>query len=348
MFLRYITPLIAAPFAHRLIDVKPSNQANRNLVLLAKAMQNVSNLVAFGRKETYMMPLNSLMEDMAERRSKFFKDLIQVAPPEQYLSFSNIHQCVLSRPQMITTTVRELGCIHELLRQKYVDKVQPNSVQSKQTPDDDDGLVEMGEYEAIPVDSYSKQASDSVIHLTEILNELGPVPVEMKDSEDLDVSLLCSDRWAKEHAQDHFKQVVLVKVVDSLTDVLIRWTPSGDHVPPPNSPSTRCNFKPETLMDFLEANCTVGDIPVVRSNLDELFSMKLFNKTQAEYADIVDSIFRNMEQRLSRRHSNSGLKSNLQLHLKTLAKQRIELQEQLKVYVEYVDNCMRNQVINAR
>lgn len=218
IFLRFITPFITAPFAHRLIDVKPSNVANRNLVLLAKAVQNVSNMVPFGKKESYMMPLNPLMTEISDKRENYFSLLTKIESREQHLGFSRLHQCASTAPPMIHITVKELVCLHDLLHQRYIQKIIV-STDSKPTPDDDEVTLETGYIQAVPIDSYTQERHDSMPHLTELLQELGDIPKALlgPDADDADIKLLCPDRWAREHTQGLYKEVWLMTIMLIIT-----------------------------------------------------------------------------------------------------------------------------------
>ena len=58
IFLRFFNTAIIAPNAFNL-DVGFQNEnAKRKFTLIAKTMQNLANLTEFGRKETYMQPIN--------------------------------------------------------------------------------------------------------------------------------------------------------------------------------------------------------------------------------------------------------------------------------------------------
>jgi hypothetical protein len=58
LFLRYICPAIVAPESYNLCSSVPSMDTRRGLILVSKALQNLSNGVQFGSKEEYMMPMN--------------------------------------------------------------------------------------------------------------------------------------------------------------------------------------------------------------------------------------------------------------------------------------------------
>jgi len=78
MMLRFISPAVVAPEAYGILpaDLAPSKKARRNLVLLAKLLQNCSNGILYGSKESYMTCMNSFVEANVPRLTTFFKDVI--------------------------------------------------------------------------------------------------------------------------------------------------------------------------------------------------------------------------------------------------------------------------------
>ena len=61
--LRFISPAIVTPESYGILppDVIPTPKARRNLVLLAKLLQNCSNGVLYGSKEMYMTSMNDFV-----------------------------------------------------------------------------------------------------------------------------------------------------------------------------------------------------------------------------------------------------------------------------------------------
>lgn len=50
-----------APEVEGLVNVSPSKEMRRGLLLIAKIIQNLANNVLFGAKEPYMFPLNDFL-----------------------------------------------------------------------------------------------------------------------------------------------------------------------------------------------------------------------------------------------------------------------------------------------
>ncbi|KAI0020415.1 GTPase [Xylariomycetidae sp. FL0641] len=80
VFLRFFCPAIVAPEAERLVDVAPSKEMRRGLLLIAKVIQNLANNVLFGAKEPYMYPLNDFLTQNIYRVTTFLREIS--VPPE--------------------------------------------------------------------------------------------------------------------------------------------------------------------------------------------------------------------------------------------------------------------------
>ncbi len=62
LFLRFFGPAIVSPNNYGLIEGNINLQMRRNLILVSKTIQNLSNFVKFGAKEPYMKVMNNFME----------------------------------------------------------------------------------------------------------------------------------------------------------------------------------------------------------------------------------------------------------------------------------------------
>ncbi|KAI5862275.1 GTPase [Durotheca rogersii] len=81
IFLRFFCPAIVAPEADNLVDVPPSKEMRRGLLLIAKVIQNLANNVLFGAKEPYMYPLNKFLAQNIYRVTTFLREIS--VPPTQ-------------------------------------------------------------------------------------------------------------------------------------------------------------------------------------------------------------------------------------------------------------------------
>ena len=99
VFLRFLNPALVAPVRHIFFlfdqfssisksslkiskagvdgllaaDARVTEQAQRNLVLLAKVLQNAASGVPFGRKEAFMERMNPTLENLAPRMNRYLE-----------------------------------------------------------------------------------------------------------------------------------------------------------------------------------------------------------------------------------------------------------------------------------
>ncbi|KAK3847451.1 MAG: hypothetical protein J3R72DRAFT_165095 [Linnemannia gamsii] len=87
VFLRLICPAILGPKLFYIVREHPEARAHRTLTLIAKSLQGLANLVTFGSKESWMVPMNEFITE----NTKSLKDFIdQICVSDSgYLSSSN-------------------------------------------------------------------------------------------------------------------------------------------------------------------------------------------------------------------------------------------------------------------
>ena len=113
--LRFVNPAIATPNAHMLIEGKLSPAQRRNMTIIAKILQNLSNNIAFGGvKEAYMACLNPVLEKNGPILNAFLDSLTKVDDLEQRL-MSQYVALTKFGDTIITISLNELYFIHELL-----------------------------------------------------------------------------------------------------------------------------------------------------------------------------------------------------------------------------------------
>ena len=124
IFLRLLCPAILNPRQFNLISEPPSPAANRSLVMVAKCLQNLANLVEFGVKESYMEVVNPFILKNKERMVVFLDHLsvrLTRCPSSHFVSFTlNVSvQSVREKPYPDEERVkgdpaRDLATIHHL------------------------------------------------------------------------------------------------------------------------------------------------------------------------------------------------------------------------------------------
>jgi Ras GTPase-activating-like protein IQGAP2/3 len=126
VYLRFLNPAIVAPDGMNLIKAKPSKTVRRNLVLVAKVLQNLSNGVLFGGKEKYMQALNTFIESKRPAMERFFAALCAVEDVDEALSIERYTHSNLtslsgsgsgSGSGTITIQLNQIYAMHQLLLQ---------------------------------------------------------------------------------------------------------------------------------------------------------------------------------------------------------------------------------------
>jgi len=159
VYLRFFNPAIVAPDAMNLLSTKPSKQLRRNLTLIAKSLQNLSNAQLFGHKEFFMVPLNSFLKRNLDKLQDYFDkltavdDLSDALQLDKYLEHTNV------RMNSINISFNQIFLIQRLL-QAHLDEVAPDP-------------------------------SDPIRRL---LTDLGPAPRDLSKAENRVISLQLLDR----------------------------------------------------------------------------------------------------------------------------------------------------------
>jgi len=83
-FLRFICPGIMIPQKYGIVKDKPSENAQRSLILVAKILQALANKLPFQKKEESMMYFNSLLDQKRERFTHFVETLAQKPTTNDY------------------------------------------------------------------------------------------------------------------------------------------------------------------------------------------------------------------------------------------------------------------------
>lgn len=90
IFLRLLCPAILNPRHFNLIAETPSHNASRSLIMVAKCLQNLANLVEFGGKEPYMEVVNPFILKNKERMVYYLDQLSVMVYHKSILVFYTV------------------------------------------------------------------------------------------------------------------------------------------------------------------------------------------------------------------------------------------------------------------
>lgn len=157
-FLRFINPAIVTPRSYMLIDGTPADHPRRTLTLVAKMLQNLANKPSYA-KEPYMAKLQPFVHENKERVNKFMLDLCEVQDFYESLEMDNY--VALSKKDLgLSITLNEVYATHSLLEKHS-----------------------------------AALAKDDNSHLSLILQELGPAPVQLPRKENRAINLPLFSKW---------------------------------------------------------------------------------------------------------------------------------------------------------
>ncbi|KAF9156142.1 hypothetical protein BG015_007040 [Linnemannia schmuckeri] len=89
VFLRLICPAILGPKLFYIVREHPEARAHRTLTLIAKSLQGLANLVTFGSKESWMVPMNEFITENTKSLKDFIDQICVLDPSSGHLSGSN-------------------------------------------------------------------------------------------------------------------------------------------------------------------------------------------------------------------------------------------------------------------
>jgi len=94
-----------------------SQIARKNLVSVAKVLQNLFNLSLFGKADKWLIPLNKWITKHLESVRDYFTDLISVADPEDYLQVDKYMELTQKTKPVIIISLHEIASTHSLIHQ---------------------------------------------------------------------------------------------------------------------------------------------------------------------------------------------------------------------------------------
>jgi len=113
IYLRFFNPVIVTPDALNFIQVKPSRIMRRNLILIAKVLQNLSNGLEFGDKEQYMRLANPFIKARRDQIQAYFEKLADVDDLEDSWEIDKYQEHMSCKP--VNLLLSQIFLCHSLL-----------------------------------------------------------------------------------------------------------------------------------------------------------------------------------------------------------------------------------------
>jgi len=133
VYYRFMNVAIVTPDSHALTGKDVSMLARRNLVVVAKVMQNLFSLATFQKQEKWLLPLNDWISSKLSLVRKYFEDIIAVPDPSEYLRVDKYNELTLKINPVIVISLSEIFQTHLLIMEnigslKQKDKEDPLEV----------------------------------------------------------------------------------------------------------------------------------------------------------------------------------------------------------------------------
>lgn len=321
--LRFVNPAIITPAAYMILDQTPGTTARRNLTVLAKIQQNLSNCARFSDvKEPYMTPLNYIFDRHSDRFLRFLDSLTEVDDLDHHLSLDKyVYLTKFTKNQMITISLNEMYLIHSLLL-KYRSVLAPEDPQSGEGGEEDP--------------------------LLKILSLMPTAPPQLPRSENPEVELKLIAPEAKEDFGDEQLAQVAPERLFSETKYylfnVIRKLPTGmklrndlvipllDQISEILSAATNGGSSSSSTTKHMVAN-----IKKIESNLRQLEALEVTSESD-NFLILRQDLSNDITNISSRIKRVEGDISRLKTVLNALDEQYKNVQAQIDTYRQYLDN----------
>jgi hypothetical protein len=180
IFLRFFTPAILGPGLFHLKIGVQDEKSKRRFTLVAKVLQNLSNVALFGKKESFMEPMNSFISSRMDDMKSFIDEICK-----PFQDLSSLPRDLSSLPRDFTTLSNDTPTLSNdipTLSNASLDKTNNALVLSESMP----SIIPMR-----PTASVASMVPTSKLVPTSSMTSVGPnslsVPIEevAKDTSDL-------------------------------------------------------------------------------------------------------------------------------------------------------------------
>jgi Ras GTPase-activating-like protein IQGAP2/3 len=177
VYYRFVNLAIVTPDSFDFVGKELTITARRNLVVVAKVLQNLFSLNLFQNQggERWMLPLNEWISQKTAAVRKYFEELIKVEDPTEYLKVDKYNELTLKINPVIVISLSEISQTHQLIEE---------NVSALRLKDKDDPLEI-------------------------IVKELGH-PVEVSEENDREIQLTLVNRFKEKLADEEISSTHMV------------------------------------------------------------------------------------------------------------------------------------------
>lgn len=354
IYYRFMNPAIIQPDAFQLTNSQIGQTTRRNLILVAKVMQNLSNNTLFGNTslETYMECMNPFIKENLKTIQGFFDQVCNVPEPEENLKVHKYVELTQRSAPMISISVNELFSTHKAVLD-VIERLAPSQndplrviLESLGVPQDPVSEDQNEELSLALVNRFGKDVEKSEMSIAQVYEEtkelirrsLRGIPVE-----NFFPSLPDTLEKARKWAQTQVKEIqdshatAEAKAAHDESDEEEDWAEESDE----EGEHTKKSKQEAELDNLLQR------VQKIYKNFEVLEGAGLINKQKDEYASILKDIARDARNRAEVRQRQRMEIDRLKESLKQLQEHAAYLKEQNENYNAYLQDA-RTKSLNVK
>jgi Ras GTPase-activating-like protein IQGAP2/3 len=308
VYYRFINLAIVTPDSFGIGGVEPTMQMRRNLIVLSKLLQAVFNGSLY-EKQDELAPLNAWIASTRTHIIEFYRNLVDVTDPEDYLQVDKYNELFQQTKPFIIISVDEMLETHQLLR-IYAEKIARN-----------------------PQDP-----------LRVILKEIGDIPTLPESQKQQELQLVLETRFKKDAVE---KRINSTQVLYDETKEAFLWVLKT--LPPITKTHTFMSLLMEAKRTATDQDdkSMLQKIKLILDNLKELEDKRIVSKTD-NYVSFLRDVAREITHRNQQIESQAKEAARLRAALKNSAKYQEYINEQLFAFQKYLQSCRENMARNLK
>jgi len=301
VYYRFINLAIVTPDAYNVLDKELSAVARKNLVAVAKVLQNLFNFSSFTPSDKWMMPLNDWIKDKNSVVKDYFTDLIEVTDPEEFLQVDKYMELTQKSRPVIIISLHEIAETHTFLSANL-----------------------------------EKLATEKEDPLRLILSDLGEPPFVSKE-DDREIQLTLTNRFKQDMEEEISTTAAIYAETKEGIISTFRLIPVQGATP---EEQTLMNIL-QAGKKYAKSNSNtslLSQIDKLLENIKVLETEGLINKTD-NHAGFLRDIALEVANRAEIREQQRKEIKRLNQTLKNLRKHQKYLTDQIQQYNDYLQDC---------
>jgi len=302
IYYRFINLAIVTPDAYNIVENEIPAVARKNLVFIAKVLQNVINFREFSANEKTMVELNPFINKSKSSLMRYFDDLPRVEDPEDHLQVNKYMELTHETKPVISISMHEIFNTHQLVAQ-HLDGLAPE----KEDP------------------------------LRQILVDLGPPPEVTAEEDDREIQLTLTNRFKVEVEEESEIQKLYAETKELVIPIL-RLVPIQNTIQKLNLMDIlEYGIKHATENNNRDLSTKINQ---VLENLGKLEKEEVVSK-EDNYESFIHDVALEVANRSAIREQQRKEIVRLTNTLDNLTKYESFVTEKIENYKAYVEQCIK-------